>query len=170
MVNLSTNYMGLKLKNPPIIVGSSGLTNSVENIKEAAANGAAAVVLKSLFEEQIKHSASHTLVQDEYSNFYPEAEDYVRNYTRHNDVDNYIKLIRDSKKKPWIFPSSPASTVFRRTNGLNLPKKIEEAGADGLELNVFVLPSDPHHSAQDNEKVYFEILEKITKIIKYLSL
>ncbi|MDY0075979.1 MAG: dihydroorotate dehydrogenase-like protein [Bacteroidales bacterium] len=164
MVNLSTNYMGLKLKNP-IIVGSSGLTNSVENIKEAAANGAAAVVLKSLFEEQITHGASHTLVQDEYSNIYPEAEDYVRHYTRQNDVDKYITLIRESKKAVDI-PIIASINCVSSQEWIDFALKIEEAGADGIELNVFVLPSDPHHSAQDNEKVYFEILEKITKTIK----
>ena len=61
MADLRINYMGLQLKNP-IIVGSCGLTNSVENIKEAAANGAAAVVLKSLFEEQILHGAHHAIM------------------------------------------------------------------------------------------------------------
>lgn len=164
MVNLSTTYMGLKLKNP-IIVGSSGLTNSVENIKEAAANGAAAVVLKSLFEEQIKHSASHTIVQDEYSNYYPEAEDYIRNYTRHNDVDRYIKLIRDAKQAVDI-PVIASINCVSSHEWIEFAKKIEEAGADGLELNMFVLPSDPQHSGEQNEKVYFEVLEKVTKLIK----
>ncbi len=164
MVNLSTTYMGLKLKNP-IIVGSSGLTNSVENIKEAAANGAAAVVLKSLFEEQIKHSASHTIVQDEYSNYYPEAEDYIRNYTRHNDVDRYIKLIRDAKQAVDI-PVIASINCVSSHEWIEFAKKIEEAGADGLELNMFVLPSDPQHSGEQNEKVYFEVLEKVTKLVK----
>ena len=164
MVNLSTTYMGLKLKNP-IIVGSSGLTNSVENIKEAAANGAAAVVLKSLFEEQIKHSASHTIVQDEYSNYYPEAEDYIRNYTRHNDVDRYIKLIRDAKQAVDI-PVIASINCVSSYEWIEFAKKIEEAGADGLELNMFVLPSDPQHSGEQNEKVYFEVLEKVTKLVK----
>jgi dihydroorotate dehydrogenase (fumarate) len=156
--------MGLKLKNP-IIVGSSGLTNSVENIKEAAANGAAAVVLKSLFEEQIKHSASHTIVQDEYSNYYPEAEDYIRNYTRHNDVDRYIKLIRDAKQAVDI-PVIASINCVSSYEWIEFAKKIEEAGADGLELNMFVLPSDPQHSGEQNEKVYFEVLEKVTKLVK----
>lgn len=164
MVNLATSYMGLKLKNP-IIVGSSGLTNSVENIKEAAANGAAAVVLKSLFEEQIKHSASHTLVQDEISNYYPEAEDYIRNYTRHNDVDRYIKLIRDAKQAVDI-PIIASINCVSSQEWIDFAKKIEEAGADGIELNIFVLPSDPHHNSDHNEAIYFEIVEKITKIIK----
>ncbi len=164
MVNLATTYMGLKLKNP-IIIGSSGLTNSVENIKEAAANGAAAVVLKSLFEEQIHHSASHTLQQNETGNYYPEAEDYIRNYTRHNDVDNYLKLIRDSKKAVDI-PIIASINCVSSHEWIEFAHKIEEAGADALELNIFILPSDPHRDGDDNEKIYFEILEKLTKTIK----
>ncbi|KAF0128285.1 MAG: dihydroorotate dehydrogenase (fumarate) [Bacteroidetes bacterium] len=164
MVNLSTSYMGLKLRNP-IIIGSSGLTNSVENIKEAAANGAAAVVLKSLFEEQILHSASSTILQNEVTNLYPEAEDYIRNYTRSNDVDNYLKLIRDSKKAVDI-PIIASINCVSSSEWIDFAKKIEEAGADALELNIFVLPSDPHKSGEQNEAVYFEILEKIIRTVK----
>jgi dihydroorotate dehydrogenase (fumarate) len=163
MVNLNTTYMGLKLKNP-IIIGSSGLTNSVENIKEAAANGAAAVVLKSLFEEQITHAASHTILQNESANYYPEAEDYIRNYTRANDVDNYLKLIRDSKKAVDI-PIIASINCISSHEWMDFAKKIEEAGADALELNIFILPSDPLKTGEQNEAVYFEILEKITRTI-----
>jgi len=156
--------MGLKLKNP-IIVGSSGLTNSVENIKEAAANGAAAVVLKSLFEEQILHGASHTILQNEASNFYPEAEDYIRNYTRTYDVDNYLKLIRDSKKAVDI-PVIASINCISSHEWIDFAKKIEDAGADAIELNLFILPSDPLKTGEQNEAIYFEILEKIIQTVK----
>jgi dihydroorotate dehydrogenase (fumarate) len=163
MANLSTSYMGLKLKNP-IIVGSSGLTNSVENIKEAAANGAAAIVLKSLFEEQIMHLAQHTLLQDSAANLYPEAEDYIRQYTRANDVENYLKLIRESKKAVDI-PIIGSINCVSSHEWTDFAIKIAEAGADALELNIFVLPSDPLRSGEQNEAVYFEILDKITRIV-----
>jgi dihydroorotate dehydrogenase (fumarate) len=161
MVNLATTYMGLKLKNP-IIIGSSGLTNSVENIKEAARNGAAAVVLKSLFEEQIKHAASHTLMQNEPVNFYPEAEDYIRNYTRDNDVGNYIKLIKESKNAVDI-PIIASINCVSSAEWTNFAKDIEQAGADALELNIFVLPSNPHMTGEQNEQIYFDILERIAR-------
>jgi dihydroorotate dehydrogenase (fumarate) len=163
MLNLSTTYMGLNLKNP-IIVASSGLTNSVENIREAAAAGAAAVVLKSLFEEQILHATQHTMAQDESSNYYPEAEDYIRNYTRDNDVDNYLKLIRESKKAVDI-PIIASINCISSNEWIDFAKKIEEAGADALELNIFILPSDPLRSGEQNENVYFEILEKVTRTV-----
>jgi len=159
MVNVETSYMGFKLKNP-VIVGSSGLTNSVENIIEIAKYGAGAVVLKSLFEEQIKHAASSTIMQNEFSNAYPEAEDYIRNYTRENDVANYLKLIEESKKAVDI-PIIASVNCVSNAEWTTFAKQIEGAGADGLELNIFILPSDPNREGKDNESIYFNIIEKI---------
>ncbi len=164
MVNLETSYMGLTLKNP-LIVGSSGLTNSVENIIEIARNGAGAVVLKSLFEEQIKHAASNTIMQNELGNAYPEAEDYIRNYTRENDVDNYLKLIESSKKEVDI-PILASINCLTNTEWMAFARQIEEAGADGLELNIFVMPSDPDIEGKENEAVYFDIARKIVEEVK----
>ncbi len=161
MVTLDTSYMGLSLKNP-IIVGSSGLTNSVENIIEIERNGAAAVVLKSLFEEQINYSVNKTIAQDQSANLYPEADDYIRHYTRQNDVSKYLKLIKDAKASVSI----PVIASINCISGLewtSFAKSIEEAGADGLELNIFVLPSDPSKSAEDNESIYFDIIDKVLK-------
>jgi dihydroorotate dehydrogenase (fumarate) len=162
MANLSTSYMGFKLKNP-IIVGSSGLTNSVENIIEVEKNGAAAVVLKSLFEEQISHMINKSMHNSELDNFYyPEAEDYISNYTKYNDVDNYLKLIRDAKKAVQI-PIMASINCVSSTDWISFATKIQDAGADGLELNVFILPSDPKRDAAQNEAIYFDIIEKVKK-------
>ncbi len=164
MVNLETTYMGIKLKNP-IIVGSSGLTNSVENIMEIEKNGAAAVVLKSLFEEQISHSASSTLMQNEFGNYYPEAEDYVRHYTREADVERYLELISKAKSSVDI-PVLASVNCVSDSEWIEFAKKIEAAGADGLELNVFVLPSDLTKKGPENESVYFDIVKSIKKTVK----
>ncbi len=96
MADLKTKYMGLELKNP-VIVGSSGLTNNLENVIEAEKSGAAAVVLKSLFEEQISQEVSNTMGGDEYMNAYPEAMDYISNYSKDTTVDTYLNLIKDAK-------------------------------------------------------------------------
>ncbi|NOY50688.1 MAG: dihydroorotate dehydrogenase-like protein [Chlorobi bacterium] len=164
MVNLETTYMGIKLKNP-IIVGSSGLTNSVENIMEIEKNGAAAVVLKSLFEEQISHSASSTLMQNEFGNYYPEAEDYVRHYTREADVERYLELVSKAKSSVGI-PVLASVNCVSDSEWIEFAKKIETAGADGLELNVFVLPSDLRKKGSENESVYFDIVKSIKKTVK----
>ncbi|MEE4255741.1 MAG: dihydroorotate dehydrogenase-like protein [Bacteroidales bacterium] len=161
MANLSTSYMGFNLKNP-IIVGSSGLTNSVENIVEIERSGAAAVVLKSLFEEQINHMIAKTMHSNNGNFSYPEADDYITNYTRDNDIDNYIKLIRGAKEAVQI-PVIASINCISSADWVSFAGKIEAAGADGLELNIFILPSDPKRDAAQNEAVYFEIIEKVKK-------
>jgi len=161
MINLECQYMGLKLRNP-LIAGSSGLTHSVENIVELEKNGIGAVVLKSLFEEQIHQSASHTLMQDELANQYPEAEDYIRNYTAQNDVNNYLRLIEQAKNAVSV-PVIASINCINDEEWMDYARKIETAGADALELNIAVLPSDPNRESSENEKVYFDIAREITR-------
>ncbi len=162
MANLETSWMGLKLKNP-IIAASCGLTNSVENIVELERNGVGAVVLKSLFEEQIANEVNHTMEQGEFSNYYPEAEDYIRNYTQGNDLSVYLDLIRTAKQVVKIPVIASINCVSDSDDWISFAKKIEQAGADGLELNIFILPSDPTKPGEQNEKTYFDIAEKVTK-------
>jgi len=164
MVNLETTYMRLNLKNP-LIVGSSGLTQSVENIIEIEKSGAAAVVLKSLFEEQINYSIRKTFMQDELQNRYPEADDYIRNYTRENDVAKYLELIQRSKEAVKIPVIASINCISGSNGWTQFAKKIEKAGADGLELNIFVMPSDPDKSSANNEKVYTQIIDRVLKTV-----
>ncbi|MEN8226032.1 MAG: dihydroorotate dehydrogenase-like protein [Bacteroidota bacterium] len=161
MANLSTSYMGFTLKNP-IIVGSSGLTNSVENIIEIEKKGGAAVVLKSLFEEQINHAVNKSMHSGVDSFSYPEAEDYISNYTRQNDVDIYLKLIREAKESVKI-PIIASINCVSSADWISFARKIQDAGADGIELNIFILPSDPKRDAAQNEAVYFDIIGKVEK-------
>lgn len=161
MANLSTSYMGFNLKNP-IIVGSSGLTNSVENIIEIEKKGASAVVLKSLFEEQISHMINKTMHSGVDTFSYPEAEDYISNYTEQNDVDIYLNLIKGAKEAVEI-PIIASINCVSSADWVSFAKKMQEAGADGLELNIFILPSDPKRDATQNEAVYFDIIEKVKK-------
>jgi len=163
MAKLSTIYMGLQLKNP-IIVGSSGLTSSLDNIRKLAENDAGAIVLKSLFEEQILHEANRTYSSDQLINAYPEAQDYIMNYSKDNTVDNYIRLIRDSKQAVDI-PIIASINCVSASEWTSFASKIQDAGADGLELNIFILPSDPRHDGVQNEKIYFDIVEKVLKIV-----
>jgi len=153
--------MGFTLKNP-IIVGSSGLTNSVENIVEIEKNGAAAVVLKSLFEEQINHTINKTMHSGVDNFSYPEADDYISNYTKQNDVDNYLTLIKGAKEAVNI-PIIASINCVSSADWISFARKIQDAGADGLELNIFILPSDPKRDAIQNESVYFDIVEKVKK-------
>jgi dihydroorotate dehydrogenase (fumarate) len=164
MINLETTYLGLKLKNP-IIVGSSGLTNSVDNVIEIEKNGAGAVVLKSLFEEQILEASKKTFEDGDMANYYPEAQDYIHNYTKENDINIYLNLIKDCKKSVEI-PIIASINCFSDSDWMDFARRIEKAGADALELNVFILPSDMEKNGIENEKAYLDIANKITSIVQ----
>ena len=161
MADLRTRYMGLSLRNP-IIVGSSGLTNSVDKIKELEKMGAGAVVLKSLFEEQIRFQINHSVTQSESIYSYPEAEDYIGNYTKESNVSEYLDLIRKCKSAVSI-PIIASVNCVSSIEWTNFAQKIQEAGADALELNIFILPSDPKRNSEQNEQVYFDIAMAIIK-------
>ena len=160
MKNLTTNYLGLTLKSP-IIVSSSRLTSSIENLKHAEENGAGAVVLKSLFEEQILHSINAMAVPSGY----PEADDYIAGYTKSHSVDEYIELIIRAKKELSI-PVIPSINCFSSEGWTEFAEKISASGADALEVNVFFMPSDRKKSAAESERVYFDLIEKLEKVIK----
>ena len=163
MADLSTNYMGFKLRNP-IIAGSSGLNKSVENLIKLEEHGAAAVVLKSLFEEQIMHQVSKAMKHTENaeSYVYPEAEDYIGNYTREKDLGEYLRLIEDGKKSVTI-PVIASINCLSSSEWISFAKKIENAGADGLELNIFILPSDTKRDSDQNEQIYFDIVMEVMR-------
>lgn len=165
MVNLSTNYMGLKLKNP-IIISSSGLTNSVKDIIELEEKGAAAVVTKSLFEEEIIMETHENLNKMHAAGFvYPETTEYF-DFDRMEDiVSDYLKFLSDSKKNVKI-PIIASINCVTSEGWTDFTKRIEDTGVDGLELNIFNLPTNFSKPEDNNEKVYFEVIEKITKVSK----
>lgn len=160
-MDLSVKYLGLTLKNP-IVVGSCGLTNSVEKIKELEQHGAGAVVLKSLFEEQILFEENNANANNDYD--YPEAMDYIKAYARDNSIQKYLQLIEDAKKTVNI-PVIASINCVDKGEWISFAKKIEKAGADALELNVSLLPSDINKTSADNEKMYFSIIEAVRKEI-----
>jgi len=157
MSDLSTTYLGLPLHNP-LLVGSCGLTNSLDSIKELARHGAGGVVLKSLFEEQIQAEYAQNLAQ--YHSDHPASLDYIRHYTRNNALDEYLRLIAEAKKAVSI-PIIASINCFSDKEWIAFARAIESQGADALELNISLLPSNPDRSAQENENIYFDILEKI---------
>ena len=163
MIDLSTKYMGLDLRSP-VIVGSSGLTKSIENLEIFDKKGVGAVVLKSLFEEQIKFEIQKLFSYEDTQSAYTEAEDYIRNYAREHSLDEYLALIREAKKRISI----PVIASINCTSAKEWPafaKNIEQAGADALELNVFALPADDSKEGAQYEKLYFDVIENVNKEI-----
>jgi len=160
MNKLNTTYLGLSLKSP-LIVSSSRLTATIQSLVEAEKSGAGAVVLKSLFEEQINYDLSaYTHITD-----YPEAEDYMSYYVRKNSVNEYLELLREAKKKLGI-PVIASINCYSSEGWIDFATEIAESGADALEINVFFMPTDRKKSASDSEKLYFELIEKLKAVVK----
>jgi dihydroorotate dehydrogenase (fumarate) len=160
MADLSTKYLGLNLRNP-LIVGSCGLTNSMEDLREIEKYGAGAVILKSLFEEEIeiemkKNMASMTSS----SNIYPEIFDMFDIDSVEDTLSKYLNLIAEANKELSI-PVIPSVNCVSASEWTYFAKKMQEAGAPALELNVFLMPSDFNKSADENEKIYFDIINKV---------
>ncbi len=162
MANLTTKYLGLELKSP-IIVGSSELNNSVDRIKKHAEAGAGAVVLKSLFEEQILMDIDSQRLNNMY-NTYDAVEEQLGYYLKKHTVDNYLSLIKDAKSQVDI-PIIASINCISTTEWVDFAKEVEKAGADALEVNMFILPSDTEENSKTIEKKYFDIADKLTKII-----
>ncbi len=163
MADLSTKYMGLELRNP-VVVASSGLTDSVEDIVKLDQNGAGAVVLKSIFEEQILLEAEHDLKKMKEDSFaydeYSETLDYIDVHIKEKEVTKYIELIKGAKSKTTI-PVIASINAVTALEWTSFAKQIEQAGADAIELNIFVMPFDTDKECNENERVYYDILKKV---------
>jgi dihydroorotate dehydrogenase (fumarate) len=166
MADLTTTYMGLLLRNP-LIIGSCGLTSTVEKIKELEANGAAAIVLKSIFEEEILHDTkAHLDSAKDDKMIYTELSetlDYIDLHIKDDTLNNYINLIKNSKKEVLI-PIIASINCITDSEWTGFAKKIENAGADALELNIFLNPSD--NSDIDFEKAYYNIISNVLRAVK----
>jgi dihydroorotate dehydrogenase (fumarate) len=179
MADLSCKYLGLQLKNP-IVVGSSGLTSTLENLKIISQLGAGAVVLKSIFEEQIKFETDKFLKSDHkemktwqeaFQNivskeefYYEEAYDYLTSYAREHTLSQYLSLISEAKREIDI-PVIASINCSTQYDWQYFAKRLQDAGADAIELNVYLLPSDIETSGVDHEKVYFDIIREVKKFI-----
>lgn len=160
MAHLRCSYLGLALRNP-VIVSSSGLTDSVEKIKTLEQSGAGAVVLKSLFEEQILHESGFL----ESNSDYPEAHDYIRSYVQHSSLEDYLKLIRQAKSEVNI-PVIASINCTSNTEWVSFASDIEKAGADALEINVYFVPTNKEKSASDYEQLYTELAQRLRATVR----
>lgn len=159
MTDLKTTFAGLQLKNP-IIISSSGLTNSAGKNKKLAEAGAGAIVLKSLFEEQIFIEADQ-LKDPTYS----EGNDYLAEYIREHKLSEYLDLIKESKKVCDI-PIIASINCYTDSEWIDFAKQIEEAGADALEINILALQSDVQYKYGSFEQRHIDILSHIKRVVK----
>jgi dihydroorotate dehydrogenase (fumarate) len=147
--------------NSPLIVSSSGLTSSTEKIRKLQESGAGAVVLKSLFEEQINYEAG-SMIENGLS---PEAHDYITRYSKENALESYLKHIEEAKSKVKI-PIIASINCMSDNEWVSFARDIEKAGADALELNVFFVASEVGQSSEKYEDLYCNILLKVKSVTK----
>lgn len=157
---METEYLGLTLRNPSV-ASSSGLTSSVEKLKRLEEAGAGAVVLKSVFEEQIVNETVHL---DHYS-AYSEAAEYLQFYLKEDYLGKYLELIAGAKKELDI-PVIASICCLSQGQWVDFAKRIEASGADALELNVFILPTREDESAREIESRYLAIVGSVTAAVK----
>lgn len=159
MIDISTHYAGLKLRNP-LIISSSGLTNNAARNKGFEKAGAGAIVLKSLFEEQIERQSSSLMHESDF----PEAADYIHEYVKANQINSYIELIKNSKSLCSI-PIIASINCYKPDIWTEFARQIQEAGADALELNVFSLETDLVYPSDKLKRTYVSILQSVKEAI-----
>lgn len=166
MVDLSTTYLGLTLKNP-LVVSPSPLCEKIDNIRQMEDAGASAVVLPSLFEEQITLESHHL---DRYlshgTESFAESLTYFPDMIDYNlGPDGYLELIRRAKfvvDIPIIGSLNGVSTG----GWITYAKKIEEAGADALELNTYYIPTDPELTGAQVEQMYLDLVRDVKASVR----
>jgi dihydroorotate dehydrogenase (fumarate) len=165
-IDLSTRYLGLTLKHP-IVASSSPLTASIDSLKRLEDAGIAAVVLPSLFEEQIEHEemATHNLMlygaelSPESSGFFPEQQNYT------TGPDRYLSLIGDAKKALGV-PVIASLNGYTPGGWTSMAKQFEQAGADAIELNVYFLATSLDDSSESVETRYIDLVKSVAGQVK----
>jgi len=165
MEDISCTYLGLKLCSP-VIAGSSGLTDNIVSIRRLEHYGAGAVVLKSLFEEEIVLEKQAGISRmSAVSSLYPEAVDFYEfGNGAKESTSEYLDLIRVLKKEISI-PVIASINCQTAEQWTWFPKELESAGADALELNLFLLPTDLKRTAHETEQLYFDIIRTVREKI-----
>ena len=165
-MNLTTYYMGLELRSP-IVVSANPLTEKVDNIRAMEDAGAGAVVLYSLYEEQIRqerealfHHLTHgTESFAEALTYFPQPEQY------HVGTDGYLELIRKAKEAVNI-PIIASLNGATPGGWTKFAQRMEEAGADALELNVYYIPTDLEMSGIEVEMTYIDVLRMVKEVVR----
>ncbi len=163
-MDLTTTYLGLKLKNP-LVPASSTLTESVDNVKKMEDSGASAVVMYSLFEEQINRETEEidnflsygADLSAEALSYFPEPETY-KNLKAEEYLSHLTKL-----KQAVDIPVIGSLNGVSAGGWLDYARKIETAGADALELNIYYIPTSPELTSYNLEKMYLDNLLTVKK-------
>lgn len=162
-MDTKTKYLGLELKSP-IIVGSCGLTSDVDKMMQMEAAGAGAVVIKSVFEEQIIYDIKRNTHIVAPTDNYGDSYEYIAMHVADDSLEKHFSMIREAKRKLSI-PVIGSINCFSYENWLTYAKRFEDCGCDALELNMAILPYETSMSADDVERTFSQIINTLRKSI-----
>ena len=162
-MDTKTKYLGLELKSP-IVVGSCGLTADVEKMVQMEAAGAGAVVVKSVFEEQIIHDIKRNTHMVAPTESYGDSYEYIAQHVADDSLERHFSMIREAKRRLTI-PVIGSINCFSYENWLTYAKKFQDMGCDALELNMAILPYETSMSADDVERTFTQIINTLRKSI-----
>jgi dihydroorotate dehydrogenase (fumarate) len=160
-VDLTTKYLGLTLRNP-LVIASSPMSQRIESLVKLEEKGAAAAVLHSLFEEQIRHDEIEMVRLHEKGtesfaeslSYFPEQDDY------HIGPESYLDTIRQAKQAVSM-PIIASLNGTSKGGWVRYAKMMQDAGADALELNIYFIATDPAMSGRDVESRYLELVAAV---------
>ncbi len=166
MTKLTTTYLGMKLRSP-IVVSACTLSEDVDNIVRMEDAGAGAVVMFSMFEEQIrKEEEQMKSIVRSTSNVFAEASDYFPDMDEyHVATYNYLETIRKAKQRVHI-PIIGSLNGITPQGWIDYGQQLEQAGADALEINIFYIPADVRLSGAEVEQRYIDIIRLLKKTVK----
>jgi len=160
---MKTTYLGLELSSP-IIVSSSPYTATLDNIRRCADHGAGAVVLKSIFEEQIvRHAAALEQCSD---TLYGDAAEYLHRYVADDYETGFLQLIAEARRQTALPVIASINCIVDSAEWVGYSRKLEEAGASAIELNIFFQPTAPGQSAEELEKRYAGIVANVCRNVR----
>lgn len=162
-MNTNMKYLGLELSSP-IIAGSCGITANIDNLCQLEACGAGAVVLKSIFEEQIIYDIKRNTTIHAPVGSYGDSYEYIAQHVAADSVSKYFTLIREAKRRLSI-PVIGSINCYSHENWITYAKQFQDAGCDALELNMAIVPFDTSLSADDVERTFGNIIQSLRKSI-----
>lgn len=170
MIDLGTTYLGMNLKNP-LVASASSLSADLDNIRKMEDAGAAAIVMHSLFEEQITADASRQdrLIGSDFNSFEPRLTGvadlsavYLPDVTAYNQrPDAYLEHLHQAKKKAVRIPIIASLNGVSRGSWTRYAAKMQETGADALELNTYYLPADAEVTWAEVEQMYCDLVKQV---------
>lgn len=162
-MDTKTKYLGLDI-NSPIIAGSCGLTNDLTNLQKLEEAGAGAIVIKSVFEEQIIFDIKRNLSVMAPTDNYGMSYEYIASHVADDSLNKHFELIKEAKNHLHI-PIVGSINCYSFENWMTYTKRFQDAGCDALELNLAILPYETTLSYEDVDRLFSDVINTLRKSV-----